>query len=51
MNEGVWKFYPFIYKLLIDYFYNDNIWLQLPEFIWFLLFHWNLSILLKIKQQ
>ena len=21
MNEGVWKFYPFTYKLLIDHFY------------------------------
>ena len=35
----------------IGHFHGDDIWLQLPEFISFLLCYWNLSIPLRIKEQ
>ena len=37
--------------VLIGHFHDDDIWLQLPEFISFLLCYWNLSIPLRIKEQ
>ena len=37
--------------LVIGHFHDDDIWLQLPEFISFLLSYLNLSIPLRIKEQ
>ena len=38
-------------KNVIGHFHDDDIWLQLPEFISFLLSYLNLSIPLRIKEQ
>ena len=35
----------------MGHFHDDDIWLQLPEFISFLLSYLNLSILLRFKKQ
>ena len=40
-----------MYWLVIGHFHDDDIWLQLPEFISLLLSYLNLSIPLRVKEQ
>ena len=42
--------FPYIHFFIIGQLHDDDIWLQLPEFISVLLCYWNLSIPLRIKE-
>ena len=52
LNSNTLSFNPNIQSFIpIGHFHDDDIWLQLPEFISFLLSYLNLSIPLRIKEQ